>query len=86
MNEKHKETYKFQQPATGQQLNWNQLPLMVSSLENRARLCGEYAIAHQLELMRKSMARSSVNKKLARSIQAKYERLYAELCNNGNSR
>lgn len=77
MNEKKQQFYEKQNEKSA--ADWEQLFAMVSSLQNRAKLCGAFALFGQLESIKKTIMRSKSNKKLIRAIQSKIERLQSEI-------
>ena len=86
MNEKRNEEKIFNRSENTTELNWNQLLARVATLESRAKLAGAFAILHRVEVLRKTMARSGMNKKIMRAVQIKLQKLQAELSDKKNSR
>ncbi len=86
MNEKRNEEKFFNRPENTTELNWNQLLARVATLESRAKLAGAFAILQRVEALRKTMARSGMNKKIMRAVQIKLQKLQAELSDKKNSR
>lgn len=86
MNEKRNEEKFFNRPESTTELNWNQLLARVATLESRAKLAGAFAILQRVEALRKTMARSGMNKKIMRAVQIKLQKLQAELSDKKNSR
>ncbi len=73
MNEKRQSFNKYKEGKSELELNMENMIALLTSLESSAKLCGSYIIARQVEQLKKSAIKNNGNKKILKSIRAKYE-------------
>lgn len=73
MNEKRQSFNKYKEGKTDLESSMENLIALLSSLESSAKLCGSFIIARQAEQLKKVAIKNKGNKKILKSICAKYE-------------
>lgn len=73
MNEKRQSFNKYKEGKTDLESSMENLIALLSSLESSAKLCGSFIIARQVEQLKKAAIKNNGNKKILKSIRAKYE-------------
>lgn len=73
MNEKRQSFNKYKEGKTDLESSMENLIALLSSLESSAKLCGSFIIARQVEQLKKVAIKNKGNKKILKSIRAKYE-------------
>lgn len=73
MNEKRQSFNKYKEGKTDLESSMENLIALLSSLESSAKLCGSFIIARQVEQLKKVAIKNKGNKKILKSICAKYE-------------
>lgn len=73
MNEKRQSFNKYKEGKTDLESSMENLIALLSSLESSAKLCGSFIIARQIEQLKRAAIKNNGNKKILKSIRAKYE-------------
>ncbi len=73
MNEKRQSFNKYKEGKTDLESSMENLIALLSSLESSAKLCGSFIIARQVEQLKRAAIKNNGNKKILKSIRAKYE-------------
>lgn len=73
MNEKRQSFNKYKEGKTDLESSMENLIALLSSLESSAKLCGSFIIARQVEQLKRATIKNNGNKKILKSIRAKYE-------------